>query len=93
MGRRSNLLTLASADGDSLDENMNLDGYDDEELDDEVDGEMVSESRRSKGAGRGQGWRRIELIHEDRLLRLEMADFDDYDFEYAASATDSAYSH
>lgn len=89
MGTRDDLLTLASADGDSLDENMGLDVYDDDELDDELE----TESRRSKRAGRCQGWRRIELIHEDKLLRLAMADFDDYDFEYADRVTDSAYSH
>lgn len=93
MDTRGDLLTLASADGDSLDENMDLDVYDDDELDEELDGQMETESRRSKRAGRGQGWRRIELIHEDRLLRLAMADFDDYDFEYADRVTDSVYSH
>jgi len=96
MDTRNDLLALASTDDDGLDEDMDLDVFDDEldeELDEEMDGEMAAESSRSKKVGRGQNWRRIELLQEDRLLKLAMADFDDYDFDYADSASESAYSH
>jgi len=82
MGGRDELRTLVSVGGDSLDAELELDMYDDDVLlDDDLDDELDKEGDGSKKTGRGQNWRRIELIRDDKLLRLAMADFEDYDFE------------
>ncbi len=54
------------------------------------------EEKRKKVSKRGKrtsDWRRVERLQEDIRLRRALADFDEYDFEFADNGSSSAYSH
>ena len=68
------------------DKEMDTEFYDDDlPLDDlpETDGDDIDSWH--EPARHEPGWRRIELIEEDRSLRQALADFDDYDFDAPSS--------
>jgi hypothetical protein len=73
---------------------------DDEELlfEEFIEADEGQQEKDSKRARRTSNWRRVERVQEDKLLRLALADFDDYDFddydsEFADDSSGSAYSH
>jgi hypothetical protein len=37
------------------------------------------EDKTDRGAGFGTGWRRLEVLREERLLRRELSDYEDWD--------------
>lgn len=93
--------TRTSAIEDGLDTDLEFEMYDDDVLfDDDLDGEPETDSIddfENDGPSRGSlsaGWRRVDLLREEKLLRLALEDFDDYDsdFDFAENSS-SAYAH
>ncbi|MCH9694276.1 MAG: hypothetical protein K0U72_07180 [Gammaproteobacteria bacterium] len=77
-----------------LDSDLELQMDDDELLFEEfLESDEKKRKRVSKRTRRTSDWRRVERVEEDRLLRLALADFDDYDFEFADDSSGSACSH
>lgn len=80
----------ASIDGaPDTDEEIEMD--DDEllfdELDEEAVGEEVAETESpAEVLVETPGWRRVEMMRETKLLKSELADFDDYDWMESAMA-------
>ena len=80
MGTISEFDALSEPVDDTEDTEIEMDMNDDELLFDdyELDEELEVEDSKA-GEGAIPGWRRIEMFRESRMLRSELADFEDYD--------------
>jgi len=99
MGMHNDLGTTASVFEDGPEAELEFEMYEDDELfdddldsdseiqiEDEDDAEEISVQRASLSAG----WRRVDLLREEKQLRMALADFNEYDFDFDFDATDYA---
>jgi len=94
MGIQKNTGASEPANYENPDSDWELEMYDDElSLGDFLDGEDEVETSRPKNAKRNSDWRRVELVRENKLLRLALADFEDYDIDRDEGDHGSSYSH
>jgi len=81
MGTINEFDGLTSPVDDTQDTDIEMDMNEDELLFDdfEIDEDEAEVAEAESVAGAIPGWRRIEIFRESRMLRSELADFEDYD--------------
>lgn len=89
MADLNEMRTTAPALNDGLEADLEFEMYDDDVLfDDDLDAESDTDSvddADNDGPSRASislGWRRVDLLREEKLLRMALADFDDYDADF-----------
>ena len=108
MGMHNELRTTMSVIEDGPEAELEFEMYEDDELFDEdldADSEIQIEDADEAIESRSQrdtlsaGWRRVDSLREEKLLRMALADFNEYDFDFDFESTEyaendaSAYSH
>jgi hypothetical protein len=99
MGMHNDLGTTASVIEDDPETELEFEMYEDDELFDDdldtdseilIDDEDDAQDGVSQRASQSAGWRRVDMLREEKLLRMALADFNEYDFDFDFDATDYA---
>jgi hypothetical protein len=101
MGMHNELGTTMSVIEDGPEAELEFEMYEDDELfDDDLDtdseiqiedeDEDDAQESRAQRASLSAGWRRVDLLREEKLLRMALADFNEYDFDFDFDSADYA---
>lgn len=99
MGMHNEIETTASVIEDGPGAELEFEMYEDDELfDDDLDTDSEiqieddddAQESSAQRASLSAGWRRVDLLREEKLLRMALADFNEYDFDFDFDATDYA---